>query len=232
MLFYDPTMLVVMPAIILAMYAQFKINSTFAAYDQMQPQKRISGADTARLILKNKGLNDVRVEHIMGNLTDHYDPSSKTVRLSDKVYNSTSISAIAVAAHEVGHAIQHDEGYGPLSMRTAFVPAARIGSTLATPLIFLGFFLASGSGSIGMMLIYAGILLFSLAVLFQLVTLPVEFNASHRAVELLDSIGILTDDENHGAKKVLNAAALTYVASAMTALLTLVRFLLLAERRR
>ncbi|MDR1538080.1 MAG: zinc metallopeptidase [Clostridiales bacterium] len=231
-MYFDTTYLLVLPAIILAIYAQHKVSSTYRKFSGVRNKKGYTGADVARQLLLTSNIRDVRVEPIAGNLTDHYDPRDKVLRLSEGVYNSVSLSAVGIAAHETGHAIQHDKGYAPLEIRNTIVPAANIGSKLAFPLIFLGFILSSGTGSIGMLMINIGILLFSLTVLFQLVTLPVEFNASNRAIELLGEYHYLTEDELGPAKKVLSAAALTYVAAALTAISNLARFILLSNRRR
>jgi hypothetical protein len=189
----------------------------------------MTGAQAAELILQRAGINDVQIGHVSGSLTDHYNPRTKTVNLSDSVYNSNSVAAVGVAAHECGHVIQHATNYAPLNFRTALVPAANIGSTLAWPLILLGLFFNNRSS---MMFINIGILLFSLAVLFQLVTLPVEFNASARALKQLETQGILGDQELVYTRKVLSAAALTYVASAASAILQLLRIILLTGGRR
>ena len=185
----------------------------------------ITGKEAAEKILQMNGIYDVRVRHIAGNLTDHYNPADKTLNLSDPVYNSSSIAAIGVAAHECGHAIQHQKNYLPLTIRGALVPAANFGSSLSWPLILIGLIINS---KMSLLLIEAGIILFSLAVLFQIVTLPVEFNASHRALTILKNGQILTLQEEKGARKVLKAAAMTYVASAAAAILQLIRILILA----
>ena len=188
----------------------------------------MTGAQAAEHILHTAGIYDVSVQHISGNLTDHYDPRNKVLRLSDSTYGSSSVAAVGVAAHECGHAIQHQKDYAPLSIRSAIVPLANFGSFLAWPLIVIGLFITSSTGSL---LINIGILCFSLAVLFQLVTLPVEFNASSRAVRILGETGILAQEELKGTKKVLKAAALTYVAGAAASILQLLRLVLLAGRR-
>ena len=189
----------------------------------------MTGRDAAEQILHREGLYDVRIEHISGNLTDHYDPRTKTLRLSDATYNSTSVAALGVAAHECGHAVQHATGYVPLKLRSSLVPVANFGSSIAWPLIILGLFI---SGRSSVMLINLGILAFSLAVLFQIVTLPVEFDASHRALKILGNTGMLYEDEVRDTRKVLTAAALTYVAGAASAILQLLRILLLTGNRR
>lgn len=222
----DPTFVILIPALLLSMYAQFKVSSTFARFSETRNRRGVTGAAVAQQLLEANGIRDVNVEHVRGNLTDHYDPRTKTVRLSDSVYNSTSLAALGVAAHEVGHAVQHDTQYTPLAFRSAIVPVANIGQRIAWPLIFVGAFLAIAD------LILVGIVLFSLAVLFQIVTLPVEFNASSRATEMLVDNRIIDQDEVGAAKKVLSAAALTYVAAAIVAVAQLLRFLLIFSRRR
>jgi len=231
-MFFDSTFLLIIPALILSIYAQYKVNSAFKKYSAVRNAKGYTGADVARQLLMASRIDDVQVEPIQGNLTDHYDPKTKTLRLSEGVYNSPSIAAIGIAAHETGHAIQHNVGYGPLALRSGLVPMANLGSRLAIPLIIIGLLFASGTGSFGMFLVNAGILLYTLAVAFTLITLPVEFNASGRAIELLSEYHFLTQDEIDPAKKVLSAAALTYVAAALTAVLTLLRFILIANGRR
>ena len=232
MFFFDNTFILLIPALILTFYAQHKVNSAYKKYSAVRNSKGYTGADVARELLKDSRISDVRVEPIAGNLTDHYDPKTKTLRLSEGVYNSQSLAAVGIAAHETGHAIQHNVGYGPLALRSGLVPMANIGSRLAFPLVIIGIFLASGSGSFGLMLINVGILLYTIAVVFTLITLPVEFNASGRAVELLSEYRFLAPEELEPAKKVLSAAALTYVAAALTAILTLLRFILIANGRR
>ena len=231
-MFFDSTFLLIIPALILSIYAQYKVNSAYKKYSAVRNAKGYTGADVARQLLMASRIDDVQVEPIQGNLTDHYDPKTKTLRLSEGVYNSPSIAAIGIAAHETGHAIQHNVGYGPLALRSGLVPMANLGSRLAIPLIIIGLLFASGTGSFGMFLVNAGILLYTLAVAFTLITLPVEFNASGRAIELLSEYHFLTQDEIDPAKKVLSAAALTYVAAALTAVLTLLRFILIANGRR
>ena len=231
-MYFDSTFLLILPALILSLYAQYKISSAYKKYSAVRNKKGYTGADVARQLLLSSGINDVSVESIRGNLTDHYDPRTKVLRLSEGVFNSPSLAAIGIAAHETGHAIQHNIGYGPLGLRSGLVPLANIGSRMAVPLIIIGLFMASGSGSFGMMLINLGIILYSVAVAFTLITLPVEFNASGRAIALLSDYHFLTPDEITPAKKVLNAAALTYVAAALSAVLTLLRFVLIANRRR
>lgn len=224
--YYDPTYILILIGMVLSLLASGYVKSTYAKYSRVRSSSGLTGAQVAERILHQSGIYDVTIEHISGNLTDHFDPRTKAVRLSDAVYNSTSVAAQAVAAHECGHVIQHATGYSPLRFRTALVPAAQFGANISWPLILIGFFLN------GEMLITFGILLFSLAVLFQLVTLPVEFNASGRALKILEQNGILGHDEIGKSKKVLCAAALTYVAAAAASILQLLRLLLLFSQRR
>ena len=222
MIFWDPTMVLLIPAMILAMYAQMKVNSTYHHYSQIASQRGMTGADVARYILNKNGLYDIPIERVQGQLSDHYDLRSRVVRLSQGVYDSTSIAALGVAAHEVGHAIQHDTGYMPLYIRNTIIPITQIGSYVSIPLLILGILVSSPR------LVELGILLFTAIVFFQLITLPVEFNASRRAVAVLGDEAILTADELVGTKKVLSAAALTYVAAAVTAVFQLLRLLIIS----
>ena len=224
--YFDSTMIVLIPAIILAMYAQSKVKSTYEKYVRIASQKGYTGAEAARAILDRNGLTDVRIEHIRGTLSDHYDPRTRVLRLSDMVYRGNTISSTAIAAHEVGHAIQHARDYAPLRFRNAIVPVVNFASNLSWLFILAGLFL-SFTG-----LIDIGIILFTGSVVFQIVTLPVEFNASSRALDELESVGVLTREEIPHSKKVLDAAALTYVAATATAVAQLVRLLLLRERSR
>jgi len=232
--FFDSTIILLLPALLLSFYAQHKVGSTFRKYSNVASQKGMTGAEVAAQLLAASGIRDVKIEPVPGQLSDHYDPRDKVVRLSEAVYNQRSLAALGVAAHEVGHAIQHNEEYGPLAFRTGVLPVASIGSNAAMPLFMAGFFISTmdGMGEFGMWLLWAGILLFSFAVLFQLVTLPVEFNASSRAIALLVEQRILSEQETVPAKKVLDAAALTYVAAAVMALLNLLRFIMIARGRR
>lgn len=223
---FDPTYLLVIIGAVLCMLASAKVNSTFSKYARVRSASGITGAQAAQTILRNSGIYDVSVQHISGSLTDHYDPSAKVLRLSDSTYASTSVAAIGVAAHECGHAVQHQVGYSPLSFRTALVPAANIGSKIGIPIIIVGALLGMNP-----LLIRIGIWAFSLSVLFQLVTLPVEFNASSRALVMLEQYGILGTEEISPCKKVLSAAALTYVASAASSILQLLRLTMLFGRR-
>lgn len=218
-------LLLIVPALIICTIAQIRVSTTFSRYSSLPSRRGLTGAEVARQMLDRNGLRDVAVEAIRGNLTDHYDPAKRVVRLSDTVYGSTSVAAIGVAAHETGHAIQHAQAYLPLKFRTAIFPVVRFSSAIALPLAILGLIVGWAP------LTDFGILLFSLIVLFQLVTLPVEFNASTRAITALDDMGILSAEELSPAKKVLHAAALTYVASALMAIANLLRLLLLRNRR-
>ena len=211
---------------VLSIIASARVNSTFNKYARVRSMSGMTGAQTAEAILRSRGIYDVQVEHIRGNLTDHYDPSKKVVRLSDSVYNATSVAAIGVAAHECGHVMQHHEKYAPLNIRTMLVPAANIGSKLGIPIVILGLILGSNS-----LLINIGIWVFSLAVLFQIVTLPVEFDASRRALACIEQYGIVTSDERAKSAKVLRAAAYTYVAAAAASILQLLRLVMLSGRR-
>lgn len=232
MFYIDWTYIVlIMPALILAMAAQGKVSSTFNKYSRVQSHIGITGAEAARRIMEQNGIYDVSIERVSGNLTDHYDPSRKVLRLSDSVYSSSSIAAIGVAAHETGHAIQHARNYAPLSLRSLMVPLANIGSRLSMPLILIGL-LFSFASSMGNTLITLGIIFFGLSVVFTIITLPVEFNASRRAIACLDESRILYSDEIDGAKKVLSAAAMTYVASTVVALANLLRLIVVFGNRR
>lgn len=225
---FDPTYLLVLAGAILSLWASAKVNSTFERYAREMSRSGLSGAEAARMILDRNGLNNIPVEHVAGNLSDHYDPARKILRLSDSTYHSKSVAAIGVAAHECGHAMQHKEGYGPLKFRNTIVPAANLGSKLGIPIILLGLFFGSG----GYFLVQAGIWVFSLAVLFQVVTLPVEFDASKRALEVMEEYRILGQEENRKAKKVLSAAAMTYVAAAASSILQLLRLVILFGGKR
>ena len=226
---WDPTYFLVIIGAVICLLASAHVNNTFKKYSKYSSMSGMTGAQAAQRILNAAGIYDVEIRHISGNLTDHYDLRNKTLSLSDSVYGSTSVAAVGVAAHECGHAIQHQKNYVPLTIRGAIVPVANIGSTLAWPLILIGLFISSRSGQA---LITAGIICFSLAVLFQIVTLPVEFNASRRAVRILGETGILGEQELGYTRKVLGAAALTYVAGAASAILQLLRLILLFGGRR
>ena len=221
MFFYDPTFILLIPALILAGWAQYKVQSTFHRYARVPSSSGITGAQVARKLLLANGIDDVTVEPVKGNLTDHYHPTKKTLFLSEPVFGASTISAISVAAHEVGHAIQHKEGYKPLSIRSMLVPVANFGNYTAWILFFVGLIFSMD------FLVEIGIVLFTFVVLFQLVTLPVEFNASARALAQVSYQGFLSNDEVRYSKKVLNAAALTYVAAALMAVLQLLRLLII-----
>ena len=226
----DWTVLVLIPAMIFAFWAQFNVQMTFSRFKQVRNRRGLTAADVARRILDANGLNYVQIQRVSGELTDHYDPRAQVVRLSDSVYDSTSVAAIGVAAHEVGHACQHAEDYVPLRIRSAIIPMTRIGSMLAMPVFILGLLFAQLSlygNMVGDVFMMLGILLFSLSTLFQLVTLPTEFNASARALKTLESYGILDGDELVGARSTLRAAALTYVAALASSLASLLRLLLI-----
>ena len=226
----DWTVLVLIPAMIFAFWAQINVQMTFSRFKQVRNRRGLTAADVARRILDANGLNYVQIQRVSGELTDHYDPRAQVVRLSDSVYDSTSVAAIGVAAHEVGHACQHAEDYVPLRIRSANIPMTRIGSMLAMPVFILGLLFAQLSlygNMVGDVFMMLGILLFSLSTLFQLVTLPTEFNASARALKTLESYGILDGDELVGARSTLRAAALTYVAALASSLASLLRLLLI-----
>lgn len=225
--YMDPTYFLVIIGAILCIAASSKLNSTYKKYAKVRCMSGMTGADAAARILSYSGIQDVRIERVGGNLTDHYDPRNKVLRLSDSTYDSTSVAALGVAAHECGHAVQHQQGYVPLKLRSALVPAANIGSRLGIPLIFLGVLLGLSST-----LVQIGIWVFALSVLFQVVTLPVEFNASSRALVMLQDYGITGGQETGYCKKVLTAAALTYVAAAASSILQLLRLVLLFGNRR
>jgi Zn-dependent membrane protease YugP len=226
-MFFDYYYIVlVVPTLILSLWAQIKVKSTFAKYSKINCSRGISGQDAAALLMRANNIRDVRIEAVGGSLTDHYDPSSKVLRLSRPVYGEHSIAAVGVAAHETGHAIQHAVSWGPLVLRSTLVPVANIGSMFGPWLAMAGIFFSMP------MLLNIGILLFAGAVLFYLITLPVEFDASARAIAILRANNVLTPDELKGVKKVLTAAALTYVASALTALMSLLRLILISRNRR
>lgn len=218
----------VLPCVILSLWASSNVNSTFRKYSKQFSRRGITGADAALRVLRANGVSGVRIEHITGNLTDHFDPKTNVIRLSDGVYNNTSTAAIGVACHEAGHAVQYAVGYAPIKLRAAIIPITNFGSKLAMPLILLGLLLTA----FGDTLIYLGIACFGLSLVFQLVTLPVEFNASRRALQAIEEGGILTEEEQRGAKKTLTAAALTYVAATAVALAQLLRLITLFGGRR
>jgi Zn-dependent membrane protease YugP len=219
-------LILVAPTILLSLWAQIMVKSTFAKYSKVQCSRRIKGVDAAAILLKSNNINNVSVEAVRGSLTDHYDPSAKKLRLSEPVYGAASIAAVGVAAHETGHAIQHAVHWSPLALRSTLVPVANIGSSIGPWLAIAGLALSFP------VLINIGILLFGGAVLFYVITLPVEFNASNRAIKILRANNVLSEQELKGVKKVLTAAALTYVASALTAIMSLLRLILLSRNRR
>ena len=223
---FDPLYFLILISVVIAMVAQYKVKSTYSKYSRVRSDLGLTGAQAAQKILNMNGIYDVSIQHIAGDLTDNYNPRNKVLSLSDPVYNSTSIAAIGVAAHECGHAIQHDVGYAPLLIRNTIAPVVNIASSLSWIFIAAGLFFGMSPT-----LIDVGIIMFSLAVLFELITLPVEFNASGRALTILSDSGMLSPDETAGAKKVLSAAAMTYVASALTAVLQLLRLIMLFGRR-
>ena len=230
----DWTILIMIPALIFSLWAQSKVNSTFKKYAKVRNCRGLTGADVARRVLDANGLHHVAIEHVRGHLTDHYDPRANVIRLSDSVYASTGIAALGVAAHEAGHAVQHAVGYAPIKLRTAIIPLTRFGSFMAMPLFIIGMLFAGASymgNDIGAILMMAGILFFSFSTLFQLVTLPTEFNASARAMKALEG-GILASDELPAARSTLSAAAMTYVAALATSLASLLRLILIFNRRR
>lgn len=229
MYYYDWTyFIIVVPVFILAMVASGNVKSTFRKYAKVYSASRITGAEAAERVLRGHGVTNVRIEQISGSLTDNYDPRNNVIHLSQDVYSSTSVAAIGVAAHEAGHACQYADNYGPVRLRMAIIPMTNIGSQLSVPLIILGIVL-SGFSSIFYAMAYVGLFLFALCVFFQLVTLPVEFNASHRALESIDQQGMLSEEEIQGSKKVLHAAAMTYVAALAVAVAQLLRFALLVS---
>ena len=228
---FDITYIVlVLPCIILSLWASMNVKSTFNRYSSKYSIRRITGSQAAQRVLQSSGVTNVRIEKVSGHLTDHYDPRSNVIRLSEQVYDSTSIAAIGVACHEAGHAVQHATQYGPIKLRTAVIPITNIGSRLAMPLILIGVLL-SYLGNFSYTLVYLGIGCFALTLIFELVTLPVEFNASHRAINAIEKYGILTNEEIKGAKKTLKAAALTYIAAAAVTLAQLLRLILLFGNR-
>ena len=231
----DWTFLILIPAMIFAFVAQAKVNSTFNKYAKVYNRRGLTGAEAARRVLDANGLYHVTIERVHGRLTDHYDPKANVIRLSDAVYGSTGISAVGVAAHEAGHAVQHAVGYMPIKLRAAIIPLTRFGSFLAMPLFIIGMLFASGSYlgyGIGTMFMLAGILVFSFSTLFQLVTLPTEFNASARAIRALEDGGLLAADELPAAKATLSADAMTYVAALASSLASLLRLILIFNNRR
>lgn len=229
---FDWTYLVlVLPCILISLWASSNVNSTFKKYSRQFSYRRLTGAQAAQRVLQANGVYGVRIERVSGNLTDHYDPKTNVIRLSDSVFDSTSTAAIGVACHEAGHAIQYAQDYAPIKIRAAIIPLTNFGSKIAMPLILAGILLTA-LGSFSDTLVYMGIAAFGLSLLFQLITLPVEFNASRRALEAIRQSGILTDEEQKGARKTLTAAALTYVAATAVALAQLLRLVLIFGNRR
>ena len=229
---FDWTYLVlVLPCLLLSLWASSNVNSTFKKYAKQFSVRRITGAQAAQRVLAANGVRGVRIDRVSGNLTDHFDPKTNVIRLSDSVYDSTSTAAIGVACHEAGHAVQYAEGYAPIKLRAAIIPITNFGSKLAMPLILIGILL-SAMGNISYTFVYLGIAAFGLSLVFQLVTLPVEFNASRRAMQAIESGNILTEEEQKGARKTLTAAALTYVAATAVALAQLLRLIMIFGGRR
>ena len=229
---FDWTYLViVLPCILLSLWASSSVNSTFNKYSKVMSYRRITGADAAQRVLSANGVRGVRIERVSGNLTDHYDPRTNVIRLSDSVYDSASVAAIGVACHEAGHAVQYAHNYGPIKLRATIIPITNIGSKLAMPLILIGLLLGF-LGEFSYTLVYLGIACFGLSLVFQLVTLPVEFNASRRAMDAISQSNILSEEEQRGAKKTLKAAAMTYVAATAVALAQLLRLIILFGGRR
>jgi len=226
--FFHPSYLVVIPGILLMFWAQHRVNATYDRYSKVRSSMGLTGADVAKSILNNLGFHDISVEHVSGKLSDHYDPSAKTVRLSDGVYNSDSLAAAAVAAHECGHVMQDKKGYTFMNLRAALVPAANIGSQFGPFLVIIGVFLNAMAG-VSSLFVTLGIVLFVASILFHVVTLPVEFDASSRALRIVETLGILDGEERRGAKSVLNAAAWTYVATTVYSVLQLVQLLLISR---
>ncbi|PKK96155.1 MAG: hypothetical protein CVV59_00035 [Tenericutes bacterium HGW-Tenericutes-4] len=227
--------IILIPGILLALFAQVRVSNTFQKYSKVMSMRGITGADFAKKILREADLFHIQVIPTKGTLSDHYNHRSKTVALSEEVYHSSSVASLGIAAHEVGHALQYKHGYLPVKLRTIMVPFTNIVSVILWPLVFMGILLGFGSttgGSLGNIFVWAGVIFFSLSVLFSLVTLPVEFDASRRAKQLLDDSGLVDEMESEGAQKVLRAAALTYVAALIIAILNLIRFLLVINRRR
>jgi Zn-dependent membrane protease YugP len=230
--YFDWTyMVLVLPCIILSLWASSNVKSTFNRYSKQYSSRRITGADAANRVLSANGVTGVRIERVTGNLTDHFDPKTNVIRLSDSVYNSTSTAAIGVACHEAGHAVQYAKSYGPIRLRAAVIPVTNFGSRIAMPLILLGVLLSAFMEA-SYTLVYLGIACFGLSLVFQLITLPVEFNASRRAMQAIESVNILTEEEQRGARKTLTAAALTYVAATAVALSQLLRLLVIFGGRR
>lgn len=231
-MFFDWTYVVlVLPCVLLSLWASSSVSSTFKRYSQQHSRRGITGAQAAERVLRSNGVTGVRIEHVSGNLTDHYDPRTNVIRLSDSVYSSTSTAAIGVACHEAGHAVQYAQSYGPIKLRAAIIPITNIGSKLAMPLILIGILFAAFE-NLSYSFVYLGIACFGLSLIFQLITLPVEFNASRRALNAIESGELLTEEEQRGARKTLTAAAMTYVAATAVSLAQLLRLILVFGGRR
>ena len=229
---FDMTYIIlVLPCLLLSLWASANVNSTFKKYARQFSIRRLTGAEAAQRVLSANGVRGVRIDRVSGNLTDHFDPKTNVIRLSDSVYNSTSTAAIGVACHEAGHAVQYAQNYGPIKLRAAIIPITNFGSKIAMPLILIGILL-SALGDISYTFVYLGIAAFSLSLVFQLITLPVEFNASRRAMEAIEHANILTEEEQRGARKTLTAAAMTYVAATAVSLAQLLRLILIFGGRR
>ena len=230
MFWYDTTYILLIPAILFTLLAQARVKTNFSKYSKVRNQRNITGFEAARKVLDANGLRDVGIEAVAGNLTDHYDPRTRVLRLSEGVYGVPSIAAVSVACHEVGHAIQHATSYAPLKIRNTIVPLVNFASFLSWPMAIIGIILLSSNNGVGDLLFNLGVVLFLAVIVFHLITLPVEFNASNRAIEQMNELGIINSEENTGAKKVLNAAAMTYVAALATAVMNLIRLFALRGR--
>lgn len=231
MFWYDTSIIILIPAIIFTMLAQAKVNGNFRRYSKVRTERHVTGAQAARKVLDANGLDDVRIEQISGSLTDHYDPRDRVLRLSQSVYGVDSVAAVGVACHEAGHALQHAESYAPLKLRNGIVPVVNLASKLSWPLILVGIvLLGAGNYQMGDTLFFIGVITFTAVIVFHAITLPVEFNASSRALSQMEGLGIVNEDEHKGAKKVLQAAAMTYVAALATAIANLLRILAIRGR--
>ncbi len=232
MRYFDWTWLILIPGILFSLYAQSKINKNYSVYSRVPCKSGISGVDVARRIMQANGINDVSIEHVKGELSDHYDPRSKTVRLSNGVFDASSVASVAIAAHEIGHVIQHHQGYFPLKFRNFIIPLTSLTSRMAWPIFIIGIILSSFRFTYAGVIMDIGIICYAIALIFYVITLPVEFNASNRAIAQLTECGIITDGEREGAQKVLGAAAMTYVASTLATFLTLFRMIAIRGRKR
>lgn len=232
MFYFDSSIVILIPAMIFTLYAQAKVNGNFRKYSKVRTRRHLSGEEAARRMLDANGLSDVRIEQVRGSMTDHYDPRKRVLRLSETVYGVDSIAAVSVACHEAGHAVQHAEHYGPLKIRNSIVPVVNFASTLSWPLILIGIILlGSGNYQMGDTLFFTGVIAFAAVILFHLITLPVEFNASSRAIRQMEQLGLIYDEEEGGAKRVLSAAAMTYVAALAVAVANLLRILAIRGNR-